>query len=90
MFMAFAGAYAYTAGKAWIKLPATIYGISTATTVVPCLAEIAFANLSLNNRLVLMAIYTPYLLIPAHIAARMLLNEEAFPQRQRHFPKKRN
>jgi hypothetical protein len=89
MFVAFAGAYAYAAGKAWIKVPATIYGISTATTVIPCLAEIAFAKLPLNNRLVLMAIYTPYLLIPAAIAARMLLSEEAFPQRQRHFPKKR-
>ena len=67
-----------------------MYGISTATTVVPCLAEIAVAKLPLNNRLALIAIYTPYLLIPAAIAARMLSNEEAFPQKQRHFPKKRN
>ena len=67
-----------------------MYGISTATTVVPCLAEIAKAALPLNNRLALMAIYTPYLLIPAAIAARMLSHEEAFPQKQRYFPKKRN
>ena len=67
-----------------------MYGISTATTVVPCLAEIAVAKLPLNNRLALIAIYTPYLLIPAAIAARMLFHEEAFPQKQRHFPKKRN
>lgn len=85
-----AGSYAYALGKAWIRTPAIIYGISTATTVVPCLAEIAAAALPLTNRLTLMAIYTPYFLIPAVIAARMLTAEEAFTQRQRHLPKKRN
>ncbi|CAL5220762.1 g2826 [Coccomyxa viridis] len=85
-----AGSYAYALGRPWIKTPAIIYGISTATTVVPCLAEVAAAALPLNNRLTLMAIYTPYLLIPALMAARMLISEEAFPQRQRQFPKKRN
>lgn len=88
--MAPAGAYAYAAGKAWIKTPAIIYGISTATTVVPCLAHIASSALPQHNRLLLMAIYTPYLLIPAAIAARMLLSEEPFPEKQRYLPKKRN
>ena len=85
-----AGSYAYAAGKGWVRIPAIVYGVSTATTVVPCLAEIATAALPLNNRLALMAIYTPYLLIPAAIAARMLFHEEAFPQKQRQLPKKRN
>ncbi len=57
--------------------------------MVPCLTEIAAAALPLNNRLTLMAIYMPYLMIPAAIAARMLVFEEAFPQRHRNLSKKR-
>ena len=85
-----AGVYAFAAGKAWIQKPAIVYGISTATTLLPCLTDVLFGGHTGHNKLALVAIYTPYLLIPLALAIRMLCLEEPFPSKApRRFSKKR-
>lgn len=78
-----AGAYAFAAGKRWIQKPAIVYGISTATTLLPILGELLLSPAKDFNRPVLVAFYLPYLVLPLVLAARMLHMEEPFPQRAR-------
>lgn len=80
----FIGAYAFTAGKRWIQQPALVYGVSTATTLLPILGELAFAPADPSvNRLALILFYVPYLLVPLALAVRMLFVEDIFPQKLR-------
>ena len=75
----FVAAYAFAAGKAWIRTPALVYGVHTATTLVPILGHILFdedpAQGSAADRLKLSAIYAPWLLVPLILTARMLRPE---------------
>ncbi|EDV23745.1 Transmembrane protein 97 [Trichoplax sp. H2] len=56
----------------WVKLPCIVYAAHVATTVVPILAHLAltdFSNATIGpktdkERLILIAIYIPYLVIP--------------------------
>ncbi|XP_034276659.1 sigma intracellular receptor 2 [Pantherophis guttatus] len=67
-------AYAFWKGSCkWIRIPVIIYTTHVTTTVVPCLAQILFADFSnakvpgpqsLQERLTLAAFYAPYLAIP--------------------------
>ncbi len=65
----FVGTYAFITGKQWIRLPALIYGVSTATTLIPILADIM--GQPNRHRNVLLAFYLPYLIVPAAIAVVM-------------------
>ena len=65
----FVGAYAFILGKAWIRMPALIYGVSTATTLVPIFAE--FLSQPGPHQKTLIAFYLPYLILPAAIAIQM-------------------
>lgn len=86
----FAGAYAFAAGKRWIQKPAIVYGISTATTLLPILGELCLSPATDFNRPALVAFYLPYLLIPLALAVRMLVVEDPFPPQQRRpIPRKR-
>jgi len=80
----FVAAYAFSAGKAWIRTPALLYGVHTATTLVPILGHILFdedpALGSAPDRLKLAAIYAPWLLVPLLLVARMLRAEPFGPE----------
>ncbi|XP_042298434.1 sigma intracellular receptor 2 [Sceloporus undulatus] len=77
-------AYAFWKGNCkWIRTPAIIYATHVATTLLPILAHILFSDFSKSQhpgpqthheRLTLVAIYIPYLLIPLLILVSMLLS----------------
>ncbi|XP_077168931.1 sigma intracellular receptor 2 [Paroedura picta] len=77
-------AYAFWKGDCkWIRTPAIIYATHVATTLVPPLAHILLQDFSGSRaagpatgqeRLWLVAIYSPYLLIPLLLLATMLLH----------------
>ncbi|EIE23813.1 hypothetical protein COCSUDRAFT_83688 [Coccomyxa subellipsoidea C-169] len=80
----FVGAYAFAAGKRWIRQPAIVYGVSTATTLLPILGELVLTPAKAGvRRTELILFYLPYLLVPLALAVRMLLVEDIFPQRPR-------
>lgn len=66
----FVGAYAFMTGKQWITMPALVYGVSTATTLLPILSELVSHPGQHTN--ILVAFYLPYLIFPAAIAIAML------------------
>ncbi|NXG81284.1 SGMR2 protein, partial [Baryphthengus martii] len=77
-------AYAFLKGGCkWIRTPAIIYSTHVATTLFAILAHILFHDFSKSElsgprtqreRLVLLSIYLPYLLIPLLILFTMLYN----------------
>ncbi|XP_068271729.1 sigma intracellular receptor 2 [Nyctibius grandis] len=77
-------AYAFLKGGCrWIRTPAIIYSTHVATTLVAILAHILFHDFSgsehlgpqtQRERLVLLSVYAPYLLIPLLILFTMLYN----------------
>ncbi|KNC51450.1 transmembrane protein 97 [Thecamonas trahens ATCC 50062] len=83
----FVAVYAFVAKRNWIRIPAIIYGAHVATTLVPILAEIAYAEpkadspggvLTPELRATLIAIYIPYLLVPITLVVRMACAEHPF------------
>lgn len=81
-------AYAFFKGSCrWIRTPAIIYSAHTMTTVIPILSTLLFEDFSsvgagfqaqgpetLAERLVLVSVYAPYLLIPLILLLFMLRN----------------
>ncbi|XP_004635484.1 sigma intracellular receptor 2 [Octodon degus] len=80
-------AYAFFKGSCrWIRTPAVIYSVHTVTTLIPILASFLFDDFSktshfrgrgpqtLSERLTLVSIYAPYLLIPLTLLLFMLRN----------------
>ncbi|NXS38922.1 SGMR2 protein, partial [Balaeniceps rex] len=77
-------AYAFLKGGCkWIRTPAIIYSTHVATTLFAILAHILFHDFSKSEhvgpqtqheRLILLSIYMPYLLIPLLILFTMLYN----------------
>ncbi|XP_051891176.1 sigma intracellular receptor 2 [Pristis pectinata] len=78
-------AYAFYKGsRSWIRTPAIVYSTHVATTVISILGHILFNDFSkstypgpntLSERLSLLAIYIPYLLIPVMILLTMLYSK---------------
>ncbi|XP_015736584.1 sigma intracellular receptor 2 [Coturnix japonica] len=79
-------AYAFLKGGCkWIRTPAIIYSTHVATTLFAILAHILFHDFStsehlgpqtLRERLILLSIYAPYLLIPLLILFTMLYSPQ--------------
>uniref|UniRef100_A0A8C8RTI6 Transmembrane protein 97 n=1 Tax=Pelusios castaneus TaxID=367368 RepID=A0A8C8RTI6_9SAUR len=79
-------AYAFLKGGCkWIRTPAIIYSTHVATTLFPILAHILFHDFSAakhlgpetqHERLTLLSIYMPYLLVPVLILLTMLCSSE--------------
>ncbi|XP_005402827.1 PREDICTED: transmembrane protein 97 [Chinchilla lanigera] len=80
-------AYAFLKGSCrWIRTPAIIYSVHCMTTLIPILASFLFDDFSktshfkghgphtLRERLTLISIYAPYLLIPLILLLFMLRN----------------
>ncbi|KAK9905909.1 hypothetical protein WJX75_008815 [Coccomyxa subellipsoidea] len=86
----FVGAYAFATGRRWIRQPAIVYGVSTATTLLPILGELVLSPAKTGVRQVeLVLFYLPYLLVPLALAVRMLLVEDPFPQKPRRLGRKK-
>ncbi|XP_054856970.1 sigma intracellular receptor 2-like [Eublepharis macularius] len=76
--------YAFWKGNCkWIRTPAIIYATHVATTLVPLLTHFLFHDFSdskptgpqtWNERLWLLSVYSPYLLIPLLLLLTMLFN----------------
>ncbi|XP_075891986.1 sigma intracellular receptor 2-like [Nelusetta ayraudi] len=77
-------AYAFFKGGCkWIRTPAIVYSVHVATTLVPILGHIMFHEFPVTprpgpqtqqERLLLLSIYAPYLLVPLLILFTMLLS----------------
>lgn len=95
-------AYAFFKGGCkWIRTPAIVYSVHVATTLVPILSHIMFHEFPVTprpgpqtqqERLLLLSIYAPYLLVPLLILFTMLLsptynsnsgNSSASPKKKR-------
>lgn len=95
-------AYAFFKGGCkWIRTPAIVYSVHVATTLVPILSHIMFYDFPVTprpgpqtqqERLLLLSIYAPYLLVPLLILFTMLLsptynsnsgNSSASPKKKR-------
>ncbi|NXG34805.1 SGMR2 protein, partial [Dromaius novaehollandiae] len=79
-------AYAFLKGGCkWIRTPAIIYSSHVATTLLPIIAHILFHDFSKSEhlgpqtqreRLILLSVYAPYLLIPLLILFTMLYSRQ--------------
>lgn len=77
-------AYAFLKGGCkWIRIPAIIYSVHVATTLLPILGHILFHQFpmephpgpqTMQERWLLVSIYVPYLLVPLLIVFTMLLS----------------
>ncbi|OCT93857.1 sigma intracellular receptor 2 [Xenopus laevis] len=77
-------AYAFFKGGCkWIRIPAIVYSAHVATTVIPIIAHVIFgdfpksdaiAPLTQKDRLTLVAIYAPYLVVPVLLLLTMLFS----------------
>uniref|UniRef100_A0A8C5LTU9 Transmembrane protein 97 n=1 Tax=Leptobrachium leishanense TaxID=445787 RepID=A0A8C5LTU9_9ANUR len=77
-------AYAFFKGGCrWIRIPAIVYSTHVATTVIPIIAHVLFADFERSNgvdppnqkeRLTLASIYAPYLVVPLLILLTMLFS----------------
>ncbi|XP_064618496.1 sigma intracellular receptor 2-like [Lineus longissimus] len=84
----FFGAYAFVKGGCrWIRTPLLIYASHVVTTMLPIMAHIMLHDFSkdepklpgpssLEDRLVVLAIYSAYFIIPVMMILRMLLDKE--------------
>ncbi|XP_030078381.1 sigma intracellular receptor 2 [Microcaecilia unicolor] len=74
----------YKGGCKWIRIPAIIYSTHVSTCVLPMIVEILFSDfstfrlgpLSFQERLTLVAVYSPFLLISLLLLNTMLYNPQ--------------
>lgn len=63
-----------------VRIPTIIYGAHTATTLIPIYGSfLASTSISEQNKLILAAIYLPYLLMPLYLMLRAAMNDKLFP-----------
>jgi hypothetical protein len=76
----FVAVYAFAARRNWIRIPALCYGVHTATTMLPILAELAASPEVPTDaaRAQLLALYAPYLLLPLACAGWMATSPQPF------------
>ena len=68
------------AGCNWIRIPAIMYGVHAATTVIPMLADFYYGQGKHNpQKELLCAIYGTYLVFPLLIALTMAFSRIPFP-----------
>ena len=87
----FAASYAFATRGNWIRIPALVYGVHTATSLIPILAELATSPKVPTEaaRLQLRALYLPYLLLPLACAVWMAVSPKPFAARAAARPKPR-
>ena len=74
----FVGLYAFALGKEWIRTPSLVYGLCTATTLLPILGELILTANDEFNKAIIIGFYLPYLVIPLAIAMRALTRQRLF------------
>ncbi len=76
----FVASYAFARKRNWIRIPALAYGVHTATTLLPILAELAASSEvpSESARAALLGLYAPYLVLPLACAAWMAACPQPF------------
>lgn len=74
----FVGLYGFSFCKEWIRTPALVYGLCTATTLLPILGELILTDNTEFNKGVLLGFYLPYLIMPLSIALRCLSRQQLF------------
>lgn len=68
----FAVTYGLLFRKNWIRIPSIAYGAHVSTTVVPIIAEVVqTAAMTEQQKINLLAVYSPYLLIPLTLMLTM-------------------
>ncbi len=70
--------YAYTRGRAWIRIPSIIYGSVMITNVTIILGEELFGPHATPERLMVLMANGPWLLMPIFIIYRMWSDEHPF------------
>ncbi|GBF96209.1 hypothetical protein Rsub_08754 [Raphidocelis subcapitata] len=76
----FLAIYAYTFGRSWIRIPAIMYGVHAATTVLPMLAEFHHGGGAANpQKGALLAMYGAYAAVPMLLALDMAVSRVPFP-----------
>ena len=80
----FVATYGLLFKKNWIRIPSIIYGAHVATTVVPILFEFAHMKIvTQEQKLMLLAFYAPYLLIPLLLTFYMAVNPHPFGEKKK-------
>lgn len=70
--------YAFAAGKDWGRITGIIYASHVATTMFPLFADILAKKVPTQNLLI--GIYTPYLIVPFIILARLVTTPHPFTE----------
>lgn len=79
-----ANAYAFYHGTRWARMTGLIYGVHTATTMIPILVDLFYSNVA--SKATLLMIYIPYFLIPLALTFHVLTSQ---PDKRAHHPKAR-
>lgn len=82
----FVAAYAFARQRAWIAKPSIIYGIGVAATTFPIIVHQLFSG---PTGPALAAIYAPYMVIPALVAAKFASTKPWSSQTPTRKPKRR-
>jgi len=72
----FLALYAFVRGLNWVRIPALCYGAHTATTLAAIFADMLLGGPPVKWRLV--AIYSPFLIMPLAILLRMAFKRVPF------------
>lgn len=75
----FVAAYAFAKRQNWIRIPAIIYGSFVVSTMVPILTELYHHENTASNKVALMGMYIPFLIVPGWLVINMALASKPFP-----------
>lgn len=78
----FVAAYGIIMGRNWLRVPLLAYSVHVATTMLPITADILYGPKAGDERYMLAAIYSPYLLLPLAMAFKMAANKQPFGSSQ--------
>eukprot|EP00250_Pteridium_aquilinum_P005308 c15423_g1_i1 orf=156-644(-) len=74
-------AFGFYHGTRWAKTTGLVYGVHTATTMIPILADLLSSDVA--SKTTLMAVYIPYLMIPLALTVHVLTSEPALKPRSK-------
>ena len=75
----FAVSYGLIYKRNWIRIPSIVYGSHVSTTLFPILLEVAMSSkMTFDEKVLLMSVYSPYLIIPATLTLYMCFVPEPF------------
>jgi hypothetical protein len=78
MVFFFVGAYGWIARRNWVRIPTIIYASHVITTMVPIYATFANADIKQHNKIFLVTVYLPFLIVPLLMLWRAAAREKLF------------